>query len=59
MSDSWVQLDIDEGVRLSEAAAQDSYSYELAHIFIGAHSEQELHEKYEQCLAGLPFEFDE
>lgn len=57
--DSWVQIVIDEGVRLSEAAAQDSYSYELAHIFVGAHSEQELHENYEQLLAGLPFEFDD
>ncbi|MPY96625.1 MAG: ATP-grasp domain-containing protein [Actinophytocola sp.] len=59
VSDSWVTILVDEGVQLSAAAPQDSYSYELANIFIGAHSEQELHEKYEQCVAGLPFEFDE
>ncbi|GAA5113625.1 ATP-grasp domain-containing protein [Haloechinothrix salitolerans] len=57
--DTWITILIDEGVQLSETAPQDSYSYELADIFIGAHSEQELHEKYEQCVAGLPFEFDE
>ncbi|WP_034271696.1 ATP-grasp domain-containing protein [Haloechinothrix halophila] len=59
VSDAWVEIVIDDGVWLSDAAAQDSYSYELAHIFIGAHSQQELDEKYEQCVAGLPFEFDE
>jgi hypothetical protein len=38
---------------------QDSYSYELAHVFVGADSERELDEKYRRVIAALPFEFDE
>jgi hypothetical protein len=48
-----------EGQRLSDLVGQDSYSYELAHIFIGADSEQEMREKFDRCVASLPFEFDE
>jgi biotin carboxylase len=44
---------------LSEAPGQDSYSYELAHVFVGAHSEEELREKYERALAALPFRIDD
>ena len=48
-----------EGIRLSEMPAQDSYSYELADIFIGADSEADLVDKYERCVDALHFEFDE
>ncbi|MGH3310220.1 MAG: ATP-grasp domain-containing protein [Streptomyces sp.] len=44
---------------LSDSPGQDSYSYELAHIFVGADSEAEMREKYDRCLAALPFEIDE
>lgn len=54
-----VKIAASEGMRLSDADRQDSYSYELAHVFIGANSEAELAEKYERCIAGLPFEFDD
>lgn len=46
------------GQRLSDLPGQDSYSFELAHLFIGADSEEELCEKYDRCVAALPFEFD-
>jgi hypothetical protein len=46
-----------EGIRLSEMPAQDSYSYELADIFIGADSEADLVDKYERCVDALHFEF--
>ena len=46
------------GQRLSELPSQDSYSYELAHVFVAAQDEQELVDKYERCVEGLPFEFD-
>ncbi|MGH3321949.1 MAG: ATP-grasp domain-containing protein [Streptosporangiaceae bacterium] len=47
------------GARLSELPRQDSYSYELADIYIGASDEAELVAKYEQCAESLHFEFDE
>ncbi|MEY7973182.1 acetyl-CoA carboxylase biotin carboxylase subunit family protein [Saccharomonospora xinjiangensis] len=47
------------GQRLSDLPGQDSYSYELAHIFIGARSETDLVRKYERCVEALPFGFDE
>ena len=45
------------GDRLSDLHDQDSYSYAIATIAVGADSEDELTRKYEQALAGLPFEF--
>ncbi|NIJ13344.1 hypothetical protein FHU38_003688 [Saccharomonospora amisosensis] len=46
------------GGRLSELDGQDSYSYELAHVYVGADSEPELERKYEQAVRMLRFEFD-
>ncbi|GGO43208.1 hypothetical protein GCM10012287_05810 [Streptomyces daqingensis] len=56
-----VKIDVvpDEGQRLSEMPGQDSYSYELAHIFIGADSEEEMREKHDRALAALPFEVED
>lgn len=48
-----------DGVRLSELPDQDSYSYELAHLYIGAADDAEMYEKYQRCLRDLPFDFDE
>jgi hypothetical protein len=47
------------GQRLSDLPEQDSYSFELAHLFVAAGSEREMVEKYEACVAALPFEFEE
>lgn len=48
-----------EGQRLSELPAQDSYSYELALITIGASDETEMTAKYERCVEELKFEFED
>ncbi|WP_280383522.1 ATP-grasp domain-containing protein [Nocardia wallacei] len=48
-----------EGTRLSDMPAQDSYSYELADLFIGADSEAEMTRKFDRCVESLHFEFDE
>lgn len=48
-----------EGKRLSELPSQDSYSYELAHVFVGARDEEELERTYARCVEALRFEFDE
>lgn len=47
------------GQRLSDMDAQDSYSYELAFVYTGADSEEQLIEKYERVTDGLRFEFDD
>jgi biotin carboxylase len=54
-----VDVAVTAGDRLSELWDQDSYSYALATVYLGAHDEGELIRKYEHALAGLPFEFEE
>lgn len=46
-----------EGQRLSDLPAQDSYSYELTDLIVGARDEAELVEKYERTVAALRYEF--
>lgn len=53
-----VHLMAEEGKRLSELPDQDSYSYELAHLYIGAEDEQEFQAEYERCTRALHFEID-
>ena len=54
-----IDLAAREGDRLSEMWDQDSYSYKLANIYIGADDEDELVAKYERCVEALPFSFDD
>jgi len=54
-----VEVAIKSGYRLSEMANQDSYSYEIANVYLGAADEDELQRNFERAVAGLPFEFDE
>jgi hypothetical protein len=46
------------GMRLSDLRDQDSYSYEIADLFLGADSQEELLQKYRTALAMLPFTID-
>lgn len=48
-----------EGQRLSTVSQQDSYSYEIAHIFTGADDEEGLRRKFDQCVAALGLTFDD
>jgi hypothetical protein len=54
-----VAVPVQLGDRLSELHVQDSYTYAIANVYVGADSEAELIEKYERAAAGLPFEFEE
>ncbi|WP_129844094.1 ATP-grasp domain-containing protein [Streptomyces sp. RFCAC02] len=45
------------GARLSDLPEQDSYSFELAHVFTAADSESELIAKYDEVITALPFTF--
>lgn len=53
-----VNVSVDEGTRLSELRGQDSYSFEIADVFIGAETEQELHEKFRTVMEVLDFRFE-
>ena len=59
MSGTTIELAAHAGDRLSELRRQDSYSYQLASVHIGAADEAELTAKFEQVVAALPFEIDE
>jgi biotin carboxylase len=54
-----VEVTAHEDDRLSELIGQDSYSYILANIYVGAQDEAELTEKYQRCIRALPFTIDE
>lgn len=56
-----IKLHVKNGLHLDELQGQDSYSYELANIFLGGRDQRELVKKYNQCLEGLTFdiEYDE
>jgi len=54
-----VDVAVAVGDRLSELYDQDSYSYALATVYLGADDEDALIRKYERALEGLPFEFEE
>jgi hypothetical protein len=47
------------GQRLSDLPEQDSYSFELAQLFVAGHTEHEMVQKYQACVDALPFEFAE
>lgn len=54
-----VEILAGDAQRLSEMGQQDSYSYAVATIHIGAEDEEELKAKYERCVDELTFEYDE
>lgn len=54
--EAMVQVLVEEGQKLSHLAFQDSYSFEIADIFIGGRSNEELIQKYADIMENLPFE---
>lgn len=53
--DAWVEVTAHEGQWLSDLPVQDSYSYELAHVIVGARDIGECERKYRECAGELPF----
>jgi hypothetical protein len=45
-------------MRLSELRDQDSYSFEVATIFVGADSQAELEAKFHACMDRLPLRLE-
>jgi hypothetical protein len=52
-----IQIHVKEGMRPSELLNQESYSYELGFMFMGAHDQQELLDNHRKCLEHLNFKF--
>lgn len=48
-----IQVHVHKGMRLSELTDQDSYTYEIAVLFLGGDSEADLQEKYAFCQESL------
>ena len=53
-----VQVLVEKGQRLSHLAFQDSYSFEIADVFIGGKTNDELVTKYADIVDNLPFMVD-
>jgi biotin carboxylase len=53
-----IQLHVREGMRLSQLLDQDSYSFEVAVIFLGANSQTKLLQKYRDCQQAMHLRFD-
>jgi len=56
--DAAVQLLVEPGTRLSSLHDQDSYSYEVAVVFLGGDDTRDLEAKYERLRERLPLEFE-
>ncbi|MCH4564843.1 MULTISPECIES: ATP-grasp domain-containing protein [Halomonas] len=54
-----IALQVAVGQRLSTLPEQDSYSYALAHIWMGARDETQLLANYDSLASRLGFEFDD
>lgn len=54
-----IDIQVVEGQRLSSLPEQDSYSYALALVWMGADSAEQLLEHYDRLSARLSFEFDQ
>jgi len=53
-----IELHGEQGIRLGDIVAHDSYSHELAVIFVGADSRTALMRKYKDCLGLLDIQID-
>lgn len=54
-----IDIAVEEGMRLSDLKGQDSYSFEIGDIFIGAENPQELHVKFRNIMDVLDFRFED
>lgn len=57
--ESQIVIHVHENMYLSELKDQDSYSFGIADIFMGANTHQELIENYRNALSMLPFTIEE
>ncbi|MGM0577652.1 MAG: ATP-grasp domain-containing protein [Myxococcota bacterium] len=53
-----VEVEVSEGMRLSDLEDQDSYSYAYAIVYVGADDPEQLRRRFERCRESLPFRFE-
>lgn len=53
-----IQITVAEGEHLSESEGEDSFSYLLAEVFLGAQREIDLTTQWERCVDALHFEIE-
>ena len=53
-----IEIEVKQGDRLSNLKDQDSYSYEVAVIFIGGETSEDLEAKYDHILNQLPLKLE-
>lgn len=56
--DTRIQLMVDKGTDLSALTNQDSYSFELAHAYVGGRDRLDLLDRYDQVASVLQFEIE-
>ena len=56
--DTRIQVMVQKGDDLSKLGNQDSYSFELANVYIGGRDRIDLLDKYDQVLDGLQFDIE-
>ena len=56
--DAYVKPLVEEGMRLSDLKFQDSYSYEIAVVFLGADRQKQLLDRFAEVEEFLPFQVD-
>lgn len=52
-----VDIQTEEGIWLSSMSGQDSYSYDLAYVYVGGDDDEEVQAKYRDVVDNLDFEF--
>jgi len=57
-SDLAIKINVKEGMNLDDMYGQDSYSFELANIYLGGRNQEELLEKYNDVVENLSFKID-
>jgi hypothetical protein len=53
-----IEIDPVAGDRLSDMEVQETYSFELGRVFIGADDHEQLEQRFEQIEAMLPFDIE-
>lgn len=52
-----ITVNVRQGMKLRHLLEQDSYSYDIAWIFVAGDNQRQLLSRYEQCVNALDFEF--
>ncbi|RRQ22743.1 ATP-grasp domain-containing protein [Thiohalobacter thiocyanaticus] len=57
--DTMIKMNVSEGTKLWHLREQESYSYEIAWIFVAANTRQQLQARYRKCVEGLDIRFSD